>query len=391
MARSKANLKFSIFDGLRGLSREAKLLYIRLLVEPTMTQAGVGALRERRWARDTEMTLAEVEKALRELDEKGYALYDEDTEEFLVRTLIRNDGIAEEPNVLWAALRAAVAVESPRLRKVLASELRKLPPKPADKIRDGKVVYRYPDPHAVADQLDPDTATPDPGPGAGVDTPAVPAVTSGNPSGNLSGNLSGNISGNVSDRTDPGYIPGTHGGTTGGGGGGYLSERSCLSNHSPDNSLLFNVTGVTLNESESSDKPQTTTRKRRRNTTPTPPGFDDFWATYPRRTAKQNAIKAYTKALKAGVPPQRIVDAAKRYAAAAAAAGSDPRYIPHPATWLNGGRYDDPEPDVPQPTTPVVLQAVAGGRVGHVNGHRIPTTTARVAAVQALKRGGDHL
>lgn len=390
MARSQANLKFSIFDGLRGLSREAKLLYIRLLVEPTMTQAGVGALRERRWARDTEMTLAEIEKALRELDEKGYALYDEDTEEFLVRTLIRNDGIAEKPNVLWAALRAAVAVESPRLRKVLASELRKLPPKPADKIRDGKVVYRYPDPHAVADQLDPDTATPDPGPGAGVDTPAVPAVTSGNPSGNLSENLSGNISGNVSDRTDPGYIPGTHGGTTGGGGGGYLSERSCLSNHSPDNSLLLNVTPVTLSESESSDKPQTTTRKRRRNTTLTPPGFDDFWATYPRRTAKQNAIKAYTKALKAGVPPQRIIDAAKRYAAAAAAAGSDPRYIPHPATWLNGGRYDDPEPDVPQPTTPV-LQAVAGGRVGHVNGHRIPTTTARVAAVQALKRGGDHL
>lgn len=161
MGRSQANLKLDVFDGLRGLSKDAKLLYFALLVEPTVNQAGVGALRERRWAKDTELTATEVGKALQELDAKYYVLVDEDTEEVLVRTIIRRDGVAEQPNLLWAACRAAPLLRSVRLRRVLAAELRKLPPKPPPTQGKNGRLYEHPDPHATADAIDP-APSPDP-------------------------------------------------------------------------------------------------------------------------------------------------------------------------------------------------------------------------------------
>lgn len=164
MPRSQANLKFGVFDGLRGLSTEAKILYVALLVEPTINQAGVGALRERRWARDTELTVPELDKALRELDEKRYVLVDADTDEVLIRTLIRNDGVAGKPNLLWAACRAALLLESPRLREALASELRRLPPKPAPTVGKNGRIYEHADPHATADAIDPEGPPKRPGP-----------------------------------------------------------------------------------------------------------------------------------------------------------------------------------------------------------------------------------
>jgi hypothetical protein len=155
MPRSQANLQFDVFEGLRGLSIEGKLLYFELLVEPTINQAGVGALRERRWAKDTELGSESTERAMEELEAKNYALFDSDTEEAFVRTIIRRDGVAEKPNLLWAACRAAVMVKSPRIRQSLASELRKLPPKPAPTIGKNGRPYEHPDPHATADFLDP--------------------------------------------------------------------------------------------------------------------------------------------------------------------------------------------------------------------------------------------
>jgi hypothetical protein len=156
MARSQANLQFGIAGGLRGLSRDAKLLYtLGILCEPTVNQAGLGALRISRWARELEFTVAETEKAMQELDEQRYVLVDPETEEILVRTLMRNDGVSDQPNVLWAAVRAAVRAESPRLRKALADELRRLPLQRPDKTTKTGRTFVHADPHAVADELDP--------------------------------------------------------------------------------------------------------------------------------------------------------------------------------------------------------------------------------------------
>jgi len=69
--------------------------------------------------------------------------------------------------------------------------------------------------------------------------------------------------------------------------------------------------------------------------------FDDFWNVYPRKAGKQAARKAWDKAVKD--TPSVIV------LAAAAAFRDDPNredeFTPHPATWLNQGRWeDDPLP-----------------------------------------------
>jgi hypothetical protein len=163
MARSEARLQFGMWrTGLDGRSAHAKLVYAVLLTEPTLSQCGVGAVRLSRWARDASLTTAETEKALSELagDDPltAQVLIDDDTEEVLVRTLVRRDGIAEQPYVLKGALKEALMVASPLLRRVLASELRKLPPRQPDGVsKAGKPVI-YPDPHATADLLDPPPA-----------------------------------------------------------------------------------------------------------------------------------------------------------------------------------------------------------------------------------------
>lgn len=64
--------------------------------------------------------------------------------------------------------------------------------------------------------------------------------------------------------------------------------------------------------------------------------FDQFWATYPRKTDKGNAKKAWAKALKKK-PAAEIIAAAAAYAATK----PEPKFTAHPTTWLNGERWDD--------------------------------------------------
>jgi hypothetical protein len=68
-----------------------------------------------------------------------------------------------------------------------------------------------------------------------------------------------------------------------------------------------------------------------------PPGFDEFWAIFPRHVAKSAAVKAFEKATNV-VGVDTIIEGAKRYR-------DDPnrsdQFTAHPSTWLNGGRWDD--------------------------------------------------
>lgn len=67
--------------------------------------------------------------------------------------------------------------------------------------------------------------------------------------------------------------------------------------------------------------------------------FTEFWAAYPRKTAKPNAVKAWAKAIKRA-DPETILSGLRRYRFA-----TDPQFIPHPASWLNSDRWaDEPAP-----------------------------------------------
>ena len=60
--------------------------------------------------------------------------------------------------------------------------------------------------------------------------------------------------------------------------------------------------------------------------------FEDFWKAYPRRVSKGAAEKAWGAALKKA-DAETIINGARRYAGATVA--TEPRYVKHPATWLN--------------------------------------------------------
>lgn len=226
MPRSQANVQFTIWAGLKGASPLAKLVYQRLLTEETMTQCGVGALLVDQFAEDLELPIDLVNDLLEELEAKRYAYVDRDAHRFLVRTLVRNDGIADVPNVLWAAMRAAKMVRSPKLRRVLAAELRKLPPKPADKVTpvSGKPdrIYVYPDPHATADEIDPGPEHDEPPP-AREPSPAGNGRTAGIPSPSDAASQAHPIATQhreAAAEMGSGWDAGSPGGGGGGGGGG---------------------------------------------------------------------------------------------------------------------------------------------------------------------------
>ena len=75
--------------------------------------------------------------------------------------------------------------------------------------------------------------------------------------------------------------------------------------------------------------------------------FDAFWDVYPRKVAKQDAQKSYERALNSATPEEILLGAQKF----AADPNRIPTFTPHPATWLNQGRWsDEPLP----PRTPEV-------------------------------------
>lgn len=336
MARSHVRLHFGMWrkEGHEKTSKDARWLYVTILSDETLNQAGVVRVSMDVWADDAGMTTAEAEAALLELALRRFVVVDR--HELLVRTFIRNDGVAEQPNVLRNALAVATQVRSPILRRALAAELRRLPAPLPPRETPGGRKFIYPDPHATAAEIDPgppgpeddDYLEPFPEP-----FPEAPQNTPGT--------------------LPEGTLPGTLQGTPRGRGRG----RGSSSPPVIDNSTLG----------------KTHSRASRAATDTTPDGFDDFWSAYPIKVGKQAAINAYRRALKRGAEPAYMLTAARRYAAVTRA--SERRFIAHPTTWLNQGRYDDEHPDT----------AVAIGQ--HPPTTPQGTSSQRANAILALRRG----
>lgn len=129
MARTEARLLTSIWDDddFIALSPDSQRLYMFVLSQSDLAHDGVIALRERRWARKARgMTVGDIEKALRELDDHDFCVVDEDEEELLLRSFIRRDKVYRQPNILLAAADHLAHVKSPRIRAALAVELRRI-------------------------------------------------------------------------------------------------------------------------------------------------------------------------------------------------------------------------------------------------------------------------
>lgn len=108
-------------------SPRAQWFYMLLLSQPKLNKAGVISLTINWWSKlAAGGGVQQVESALAELEQHGFIVVDRDTEELLVRTYIRNSGVAKQPNVLKRALREAREVNSRTIRVALAAELNRL-------------------------------------------------------------------------------------------------------------------------------------------------------------------------------------------------------------------------------------------------------------------------
>jgi len=131
------------------------------------------------------------------------------------------------------------------------------------------------------------------------------------------------------------------------------------------------------------------------------PTFDDFWSAWPRREAKKAALRAWNKLSTAKqitafqALPDHIAQWRKE--------GRARCHIPHPATWLNGERWEDELggdvfPPVPKPKrqsgppwwTSHVLMERKGREVGAGPARPGETTEQYKARIQAVLDENRH-
>ena len=116
---------------------------------------------------------------------------------------------------------------------------------------------------------------------------------------------------------------------------------------SPDNGILTSANICNQMISDDSKCPRNPIQSESESESKTNPAqarkfcqrelFDRFWQKYPRKTAKQDALKAWDK-LKAD---EALLDTILAALDRQIPLWDDPQYIPHPATWLNGHRWED--------------------------------------------------
>lgn len=103
-------------------------VYCLLISYSTRNLAGVLPLTLKRWKSSTaDATIDNLTDALIDLAANGFIVIDWDTEEVLIRTYIRNDEVYRQPNLMKAARKFALQIESNELRWALHDELIRLP------------------------------------------------------------------------------------------------------------------------------------------------------------------------------------------------------------------------------------------------------------------------
>ena len=72
-----------------------------------------------------------------------------------------------------------------------------------------------------------------------------------------------------------------------------------------------------------------------------PDDFNEFWSAYPKKVGKKDAAKAWQKLKPDEALTKTILDGVKKWQESKQWAEDGGRFIPHPATFLNGERWND--------------------------------------------------
>jgi hypothetical protein len=131
-------------------------------------------------------------------------------------------------------------------------------------------------------------------------------------------------------------------------GGLAKAKQEPSKTEAPAKHLLDVCSSTSLAKTETETETETETRKTPSSTATPSKEFDQFWIQYPRKVGKEAARKAYAKAMKK-TTADKVLSAVEDLRIRVA--GKDPQFTPHPATWLNEGRWDD---ETTQPMLSVV-------------------------------------
>ena len=129
MARERANINTAIWGDRdwRKLTSSAKCLYMLLLTHPTISYAGVVDWRPNKLAPLSPDTTPEsLEVLADELQDARFVFVDHESEEVLIRSYLRHDGILKQPKLSVSMANAYSAISSMKVQDIVAFELHRL-------------------------------------------------------------------------------------------------------------------------------------------------------------------------------------------------------------------------------------------------------------------------
>jgi hypothetical protein len=125
MGREKASINLEIWGDAdwRDLTDPAQSLWHKLM-EYKIDYCGVGNFHPGRLAAMTrEQTPDQVMIAAQELSEKFWVVFDQSTDEFMVRGYLRHDGVLKQPRLAVSAALAYASIASNKIRAVVVFEI----------------------------------------------------------------------------------------------------------------------------------------------------------------------------------------------------------------------------------------------------------------------------
>jgi hypothetical protein len=130
MARDHARMQTKLWrpeSDFRALTIDAQWAYQMLCQQDALSYAGIIDYRAGRFAAlAADATTAKVRAGVKKLEKARYVLIDQGTEELLVRTYVRHDGVMDRTNMGKAVGRALVRIVSADLHHAVLSELARL-------------------------------------------------------------------------------------------------------------------------------------------------------------------------------------------------------------------------------------------------------------------------
>jgi len=126
MARNYAKILVTIWsnEDFKALPRDLQHMYFVLLSQARLSTCGLLDFFPTRLATCCdEMTIDDVATDLKGLERRRYIVVDYDTQELLIRSFMRNDGVLHSPNLTVAAVREYGEVMSEKVRKAIETEL----------------------------------------------------------------------------------------------------------------------------------------------------------------------------------------------------------------------------------------------------------------------------